>query len=255
MRFMRKFATTAVLSLASAVSAVAASIDFSTKTEGEHVSNGSKWGQGKQEFSFGITNKFAKGYLTVGVDNRLMEGRVGCNKVAPRISYAVGVKNLFAIDFGYQSYFYFRTNGCASHTNELHLSARAGGDFFVELGTTYCFEERDFNAWFTSSMMSDLLVFNSSASIAMRSSITVGYDRCDRPGAIGDFFSAVAPGNKPGYFYFGWNGDLCLKRSSTNYSYVGVRWAGNAASKWNWNNDVGNRRSLLWFAIGTEASF
>ncbi|MDR2667897.1 MAG: hypothetical protein LBB38_02570, partial [Puniceicoccales bacterium] len=236
--FMKKFIAVVLVFFAPLATGMAISLELSTRNEGEHVVNGSKFGQGKQEFSLGITGKLPKGYLSIGMDTRLMEGWRGCNKVAPRISYIVGVKDLFAIDFGYQSCFYFRNGDAKSPCNELHLSARVGGDFFVEWSTNYSFEEKELNLWLSTSMMSDLLIFDVSGSIAMRSSITIGYDHCNRPGGIPNFFEAYSPGGRPGYFYCSWGGDLVLKRSSAHYSYAGIRWAGNTASKSNWNNCI-----------------
>jgi hypothetical protein len=255
MKFVKKLIGGILIFFAPLATGMALCIELSTGTHGEHVVNGSKFGQGKQEFSLEVVGKLPKGHLAVGVDTRLIEGWRGCNKVAPKISYILGGRDVLAIDFGYQAYFYFRNGDGKSPCNELHLSARIGSDFFVEWNSSYSIEERDLNLWLATSMMSDLLIFDSVGSIAMRSSITVGYDHCNRPDGKANFFRDIAPGNRPGYFYCGWGGDLVLKRSASHYSYVGVRWSGNAASKNNWNNFAGNRRSLLWLTVGTEASF
>ncbi|MDR1436409.1 MAG: hypothetical protein LBI39_04395 [Puniceicoccales bacterium] len=233
---------------------MALSFDVSTGHSSEHAINGSKCGKGKEELSFSVLNDFARGAIRLGADVRLMDGARGSNKVAPRISYIVGADGLYTLDFGYRSYFYFRTD-CRSRANELYATARVGGDLFLECAMSYCFEERDFNGSLSTSLAADLLIFDASSAISVRSSISVGYDHCARPGGAANFFSAIAPGCKPGFLFYGWGGDMALRRSHGTYSYVGVRWAGNAASKGNWNNSMGGRRSLLWLVAGTEITF
>ncbi|MDR2664576.1 MAG: hypothetical protein LBB14_03575, partial [Puniceicoccales bacterium] len=71
-----------------------------------------------------------------------------------------------------------------------------------------------------------------------------------------NYYRRSTSGEHRHFFYYGWGGDLILRRDpSPAYTFVGLRFAGNSASKTNWNNQNGHHRRLCWIETGVLLPF
>ncbi|MDR2664574.1 MAG: hypothetical protein LBB14_03565 [Puniceicoccales bacterium] len=224
--------------------------------ETEHVAVGCKWGQGKEELALTVLRELGNGSLFLGVDGRIMDDSAAVNRVAPRLDYNWNVSEKCYLNAGYQSLFYFRVpEGVKKHGNEIHSTFHWGDSVSAEGSVSYNFDEEDFGLSISLLQDYDLAAIGLNF-LRVRSLFSAGYDHCARPGGVKHFFKDICPGNSCGFFYYGWGGDLILRmRSLPGSLSLGVRYAGNSASKENWNNADGHHRNLLWAAVGAAFQF
>ncbi|MDR0679137.1 MAG: hypothetical protein LBF24_02720 [Puniceicoccales bacterium] len=230
--------------------------DASYRHETENVGIGCKYGQGKEELQLDVSEKAGNGSLLLGLKGRVMDDSSAVNRVAAHVDYVWDVAANWHLSAGYQTMRYFRKPaGLNKQGNEIQGSVRWGNDLSVEGGVCYNFDEEDFGLYFSLAQSASLAAIGWDF-LGVRSLLSVGYDHCARPGGVANFFQEIAPGERCGFFYYGWGGDLRFKlKSLPGDLFIGVRYAGNSAPKENWNNAVGHHRNMLWAAMGGTLRF
>jgi hypothetical protein len=222
------------------------------------VEAGSKFGQAKEEVSLTAAHNFANSTLFCNANGRLMEGALGCNRLSTRVGYQTFIMGLCQLGVDCQANFYFRSEVCSEdreQDNDVHGTIRVGDDFSLGCDAIYNFNRRDINAWLSTSRLGSLSPIGLN-SLYLRSFLSFGYDRCLRPDGEINFFRDTKSEKPHWFFYYGWGGDLILQHGTAPaFSILGVRCAGNFASKTNWNNRDRQHRHSLWMVTGVRFQF
>ncbi|MDR2341403.1 MAG: hypothetical protein LBD72_03720 [Puniceicoccales bacterium] len=232
--------------------------DFSMETrfDSESVACGSITGKERVSLNFEVGDSLCGGQLYAGFDTRYKARGGGSGKMAPYIGYSHVISDWLSFGGKYQSYFYSNIpTGEKHHTNELALDLRFGPRMPLGLFVTYNFDEREFGAETELSGRYNLSSVGMS-DFTLIGKATFGCDRCERPGGIKDFFSSGAMANdKKAHVYYALRGDCVYAFNDNVDMWVGMRLAGNGASKGNWINFPGGHQNALWWSCGVKASF
>jgi opacity protein-like surface antigen len=236
-------------------------LSMETRFDSESVSSGSIGSKEKVSLNFEVGDDVCGGKLYAGLDTRYKARGGGSGKTAPYIGYSHVVSDWLSLDGRYQSYFYSNVRNplAKHHTNELALDMHFGPRMPLGLSMTYNFDEREFGA------EADLSGRYSLSCIGMSDFTLVGKaafgcDRCERPNGVKDFFTEKFVGgmfanDKKACVYYTLKGDCVYAFNDNVDMWVGVRLAGNGASKGNWNNLPGGHQNALWWSCGMKASF
>jgi hypothetical protein len=235
-------------------------LSMETKFDSETVPNGSVSGKEKVSLNFEVGDDVCGGKLYAGLDTRYKARGGGSGKTAPYIGYSHVVSDWLSLDGRYQSYFYSNVApGNKHHTNELALDTHFGPRMPLELSLIYNFDERDFGAETSLSGRYNLSCIGMS-DFTLVGKASFGCDRCERPRGIKNFFSSdfnggAFEGDKKAFVYYAVKGDCVYSFNDNVDMWVGMRLAGNGASKGNWNNLPGEHQNALWWSCGMKASF
>jgi hypothetical protein len=253
MKFLRKLAAVAALGLLT-VPAMALDLSMTTKFDSESVSSGCKGGKEKVSLNFEVGDDVWGGSAYVGLDTRYAARGMGSGKVTPYLGYTHALCDWLSLDGYYKSAFYSNVSPEKKHhTNELGVDMKFGPHMPLEVELFYNFDEKEFGASaavvgrynLSSVGMSDFMLLGKAS---------FGCDRCERPGGVSDFFTGDLANDKKAYVYYALNGDCVYTYNDNVDRWLGLRLAGNGASKQNWNNDSGHQNAL-WFAAGIKCSF
>jgi hypothetical protein len=230
--------------------------DAAYRHDAEAVGVGSKYGHGKEEISLAASEKIGNGTLSFGLEGRILDDSSAVNRVAAHVDCAWDVAENWHLSVGYQPMRYFRCPvGIKMQGNEVHASLCRRNGLSLNGEVSYNFDEEDFGLYFSATRSAGLASIGLDC-FSIRSVFSFGYDHCAKPGGVPDFFQKNAPGDRCGFFYYGVDGDLVYKLPSLPGSlFVGCRYAGNSASRSNWNNALGNHRNLLWAVLGGALQF
>ncbi|MDR2677299.1 MAG: hypothetical protein LBB26_01895 [Puniceicoccales bacterium] len=259
MKSVRKMMALGALVFA-ALPASGLDLSMETRFDSESVTCGSVGGKEKVSLNFEVGDDVCGGKLYAGLDTRYKARGGGTGKMAPYIGYSHVVSDWLSLDGHYQSYFYSNVAPQRKHhTNEFGLDVHFGPRMPLGISVTYNFDEREFGAEtelsgrynLSSVGMSDFTLIGKAA---------FGCDRCERPDGIRDFFSpkfadGLFANDKKAYVYYTLKGDCVYAFNDNVDMWVGVRLAGNGASKGNWNNVPGGHQNALWWSCGVKASF
>jgi hypothetical protein len=230
-------------------------LSMETRFDSESVSSGSISGKEKVSLNFEVGDDVCGGKLYAGLDTRYKARGGGSGKTAPYLGYSRVVYDWLSLDGRYQSYFYSNVAPRHKHhTNELALDMRFGPRMPLGLSLTYNFDEREFGAKTELSGRYNLSSVGMS-DFTLVGKASFGCDRCERPGGDKDFFPSELAGDKKARVYYGVRGDCVYDLNDSVGMWVGVRLAGNGASKGNWNNCPGGHQNALWWSCGMKASF
>ncbi|MDR1438023.1 MAG: hypothetical protein LBI69_03115 [Puniceicoccales bacterium] len=248
----------ALIALLTPLSLPALNLTTGTRFESEFVSCGAKHGKENVNLSVNLEENICGGSGYFGLTSRFMARSDATNKMAPYIGYAHSIDDSYEIDFGYQSYFYTNlgenSEGAKNHTDEIFFGILTNPLIPLETYIVYNFTEDDVCIFASIGTDCDLDRFGLS-DCSFSGKLTLGYDRCGRPGGIRNFFVEELAGKRKDREFYAVDLDFIYSRQAHSLLRTGVRIAGNACSKKSYVNASGNHQNLLWFTSAVEFSF